>query len=876
MHLRLKWTCLVLALAALPELPANNTANLIVNGGFETQTAGRPTEWAYLNSGWTHVFCDESEKREGRFALCIAQRDEGKWRMAVSPIRGWKPGAQYELSWWGKSDGAAAGQVWICGHSKEGKVTGAAQEAKRLHGSGFSAKDWTRYSLRFAGPAYWKHLSLIVGHAKARSVGRVWIDDVTVAEVAPAAAPRVVKRANLLQNGDFEFGFDHWTSLHGLVSQVFALDPTDRARGLCSVRTANLDRWSKNTLRSYAMPVEHGREYVFAATMKAAKKNARVVLEVRGTAAPWDVNQEAKAQKTVTVAKKTFALGAQWQTCEMRARVPKSYPYPAVTVDIGLEASQGDVWMDDCYFGTEPRGAPEPCELAGIEIVSPSFGNVFRPHAPAVIRLRGVNSATTAAALAVSLRVEDDLGGRVPGQSLRLTVQPSSRGPWQAIRLDTSRRGHFRLIAEVDDAQGQPLSTQTLDYAVFAPVAGEGFDDDSFFGIVGARGMDPFWNNAPSYSGEVLSLLRDLGVRWVREWFPWNAIEPQEGEFHWASHDALVKDCHEHHLRLVGTILRYYAPNNHWQGGARFGLPGDLAKFKRSFTEIVRRYRDGVWGWEVWNEPAYFAEAAAYADTVRAAWEAAKAVDPKIKILAPSLVKPSHPARLEAWVKTVFEKARDCVDVVTLHSYCRGLEWYEPDNPLAQTLKEMGLAGRYPVWNSEWGMQSSSEWFADRSDEDILTTMTRTYLKCISAGQQRYFWFCAVPAVWDGYSVFYDRFVPRPNLIAQAWMAEMLARAVPAGHSTANDLEVHRYTTPSGAVAAFWFNGSRQAVMDMRTAKTAVGTDAEFFDIFGNPLARHVAISPIPVYARAKSLPDAQQLLDALSAAAKAPPPETR
>lgn len=863
----------VVVFVAQPLIAEKGDRNSMTNGGFELLTGDKPADWEYLNSSRKYVFCDESEKHEGRFALCVSQRDEGKWRLAVSPIREWQPGAQYELSWWGKSDGVAAGQVWICGHSEEGKVTGTVREAKKLHSSGFSSRDWTRYSLRFTAPADWKHLSLMLGHQKATSVGKVWIDDVAVVAVAPAAVSRVVKRANLLQNGDFEFGFDHWTSLHGLISQVFVLDSTNHARGLCSVRTANLDRWSKNTLRSYAIPVEHGREYVFTVAMKAARKGARVDLEVRGTAAPWDVNQEAKVNKTVTVAKKTFALGTQWQTCEVRVQIPRPYPYPAVTVGVSVDASQGDVWVDDCYFGAGPRpAAPEACETSGIEIVSSSFGNVFRPNTPAVVHLRGVNCATTVAALTVGFRVDDDFGGSAQGQALRLTVQPRSRGPWQAIRLDTSRRGHFRLTAEVNDAQGKLLATQTLDYAVFSPVAGKGFDDDSFFGIVGERGMDPFWNNAPSYSGEVLSLLRDLGVRWVRDWFPWNAIEPKEGEFHWASHDALVRDYREHGLRLVGTITRYYAPNNHWQGGPRFNIPGDMAKFKKSFAEIVRRYRDGVWGWEVWNEPAYFAEAAPYADTVRAAWEAAKAVDPKIKILAPSLVSTHDPARLEPWIRTVFGKAKDCVDVVTLHSYHRNLEWYEPDNPLAKVLKEMGLGGRHPVWNSEWGMQSTSEWFTDRSDKEILTTMTRSYLKCISAGQQKYFWFCAVPAVWDGYSVFYDRFVPRPNMIAQAWMAELLARAVPAGHSVANDLEVHRYTTPSGAVAAFWFNGSRQAAIEVKTMKTSGGAEAEFFDIFGNPLTQQLVISPVPVYARAKSLPDARALLDRFHALIKASP----
>ena len=52
----------------------------------------------------------------------------------------------------------------------------------------------------------------------------------------------------------------------------------------------------------------------------------------------------------------------------------------------------------------------------------------------------------------------------------------------------------------------------------------------------------------------VLARLKAAGVRWLRQRFPWDRIEPEPGEFEWATWDRIVAAVAEREMRLIAVL----------------------------------------------------------------------------------------------------------------------------------------------------------------------------------------------------------------------------------------------------------------------------------------------------------------------------------
>jgi hypothetical protein len=146
----------------------------------------------------------------------------------------------------------------------------------------------------------------------------------------------------------------------------------------------------------------------------------------------------------------------------------------------------------------------------------------------------------------------------------------------------------------------------------------------------------------------------------------WNAVEPEEGKWSWELLDHQMKYLDELHIAYGGIL----AGNPDWNSkDARGSLPvKNLAGWSRYVTEVVKHARGRVRYWEIWNEPPNGTGAdqtpADYARIVIAAYDAAKAVDPKcqIGIAAKSVAINYLDQAIAAGAKGHF-------DYVTLHPY---------------------------------------------------------------------------------------------------------------------------------------------------------------------------------------------------------------
>jgi hypothetical protein len=201
------------------------------------------------------------------------------------------------------------------------------------------------------------------------------------------------------------------------------------------------------------------------------------------------------------------------------------------------------------------------------------------------------------------------------------------------------------------------------------------------------------------------ALLDDLGTVWIRRTFSWDAIEKEPEQWDFAEFDAYVDQG-----RAAGKkILAVLAYDADWIHRGEKYCPGihvsaeQLPYYLRYVETVVRRYRDRVDAFEIWNEPnnrfmfwkgsreEFFALAGAAVRKI-------KEIDPSIKVLAGSFwLSPA------SYIRAMFRSgALDRADALSFHPYAaspRGtLRSYRR---LKKLCAEFGFAGE--IWITEVG-----------------------------------------------------------------------------------------------------------------------------------------------------------------------------
>ncbi len=170
--------------------------------------------------------------------------------------------------------------------------------------------------------------------------------------------------------------------------------------------------------------------------------------------------------------------------------------------------------------------------------------------------------------------------------------------------------------------------------------------------------------------------LGPLGAKGIRLQAGWAKCEKQPGVYNWEWLDAIVDDAVAQGVR---PWLETSYGNTIYEGGGDTGLggglprsPDALAAWDRWVRALVRRYRDRVNQWEVWNEPDLGKKNAAEDYTalfVRTA-TIIRAEQPGARIYGLGLA-----GRLDfadAFLARLKQQGRtDLVDAITIHGYPR-------------------------------------------------------------------------------------------------------------------------------------------------------------------------------------------------------------
>lgn len=218
------------------------------------------------------------------------------------------------------------------------------------------------------------------------------------------------------------------------------------------------------------------------------------------------------------------------------------------------------------------------------------------------------------------------------------------------------------------------------------------------------------------------------GLSWIRIDMDWVHIEtPAKGRFHWGPIDRAVNEAHRRGLRVLATIA--YTPA--WaNGGQDRAVPPSNPQDWADFVGVcVRRYRNTVKHWGLWNEanlPQFWRGSAdQYVDQIVVpGYHAVKNADPTAQTAGPDLAHISSfrsDARWDKWLKPILRRGGRYFDIITHHiykddpfRYLDGWTWPWEGDSVREVLQDNGQ-GQKPFWLTETGWRSDRVGFNDQA-----------------------------------------------------------------------------------------------------------------------------------------------------------------
>ncbi|MFN0073366.1 MAG: hypothetical protein ACKVVP_17940 [Chloroflexota bacterium] len=276
-----------------------------------------------------------------------------------------------------------------------------------------------------------------------------------------------------------------------------------------------------------------------------------------------------------------------------------------------------------------------------------------------------------------------------------------------------------------------------------------------------------------------VEMIRDAGIGWMRQQFPWDNIEPVEkgryidrvvGVDTWEKYDAIVALAEEMGPRLIirlDTSPPWARPGNAWPATP----PDDLADYGDFVEGVARRYRGRVQHYQIWNEPNLTSEwgnkpvnASEYVELLKLAHSRIKRADPDALVLSAALaptIEESTSAQNE--LKYLDEMYRlgaaPYFDILSVQAYGlrsgpddRRLEDDDVNFSRSLLIRELMVRhhdARKPIWAAEvgWNAQPSSltkPAIFGRVSEELQSRYT---VRALERARQEWPWM-GVMAVW--------------------------------------------------------------------------------------------------------------------------------
>jgi len=281
-------------------------------------------------------------------------------------------------------------------------------------------------------------------------------------------------------------------------------------------------------------------------------------------------------------------------------------------------------------------------------------------------------------------------------------------------------------------------------------------------------------------------MARDAGVKWSREDFSWGRIEPRREQFDWTYYDNLVACARRNGISV-------YAIVGYWTGWTKPYTSEGIDDYVSFVRELVRRYKNEIKQWEIWNEPNIFfwqGPRDMYAELLTKSYAAIKEIDPEAQVLGLSTAGIDH-----KFITRMLE-LKAPFDILTIHPYrthLNDLVFIEDLKKVSDQVK-MPDGKRRPVWLTEMGWathtphNTARQDFAPNTLRAQAELIARSYLCAIVSGvEPRTFWYNfrndgEDPIYFEHQmGILYSDFSPKPAYVAYATLTRVLRGKTLAG-----------------------------------------------------------------------------------------------
>jgi polysaccharide biosynthesis protein PslG len=232
---------------------------------------------------------------------------------------------------------------------------------------------------------------------------------------------------------------------------------------------------------------------------------------------------------------------------------------------------------------------------------------------------------------------------------------------------------------------------------------------------------------------QTLEMVREMGAPWIVEYFPWAYSEPVPGVYDWRHADLVVDHANRQGLTVIarlGMVPEWARPAESASSYLAVTDYPALASFVGAFAAHFRGRVDYI---IIWNEPNLALEwgfqpisPEDYVLMLRQSYEAAKAANPQVQVLAGALAPTLAPEGSEwgmddlVYLRRMYDAgAADAFDILSVHSY----GWvypadFAPDPGVVnfrrtELVRDVMVAagdGETPIYITEGGWNDHPRW----------------------------------------------------------------------------------------------------------------------------------------------------------------------
>jgi len=318
---------------------------------------------------------------------------------------------------------------------------------------------------------------------------------------------------------------------------------------------------------------------------------------------------------------------------------------------------------------------------------------------------------------------------------------------------------------------------------------------------------------------ELLDLIKDAGIGWIRDEVYWSHVEKEKGVFRFPpAYDQYLRGAHARGLQVL-LILDFGNPA--YSAADKSGPTTETERnaFARYCGEVVRRYKPfGVRTYEIWNEPNASTfwkpqpNPGDYAKLLEVAYKSCKDADPESTVIGCSTAGTD----LDFIGRVLDAGGHRSMDGISFHPYCQPLP---PEKKLLTDISKLkGISSGKPLWITEIGFPTYAG-AAGVDEETQANYAVRTFLLArASPAVERVFWYDfqndgedQEEAEFNFGLVRLDR-APKPAYRACRTMASLVRNLRPEELRLVGNMYLVKFGAGEDGLTAVWRLGGAESV----------------------------------------------------------------